>query len=91
MTERHGSYTANSLSKRIDTAVPGEWIVYHVGDIQRDLGNHIQFTEFEHERIRGTIRKAMQLWKEGLVHLVQKRVARGFEYIAIRRDLAADA
>lgn len=86
--EKHGAYTADSFNKRIGTATPGEWVVYHVGDIQRDLSNHLQFTEFEHDRIRKVAKKAMRLSEDGLVHLVRRRVANGFEYIAIRRDTA---
>lgn len=73
----------NKFHDAVVSAPPGGLVVYHTGRLAEDIGA---------TPVRGTpqwvlreIRDhAYSLWKEGRVFLLQRRVGKAFEYIAIK-------
>lgn len=78
-------YTAESFRQKLLCAPIGERVVYHVGDLRRDQGDSVRFTLAEQKRIRSLARCALTLFEKGFIHLFQRRVDKGFEYLAVRR------
>ena len=73
----------NKFHDAVVSAPPGGLVVYHTGRLAEDIGD---------TPVRGTpqwvLREvrdhAYSLWKEGRVFLLQRRVGKAFEYIAIK-------
>jgi ferric-dicitrate binding protein FerR (iron transport regulator) len=77
--------TRVSFLAEVATARPGDEIIYHTGLLMMDRMFGPEF-----QNVHAIATAAMEAWKEGRVHLVQKRVARGIcAYIAIKRARTA--
>ena len=65
------------LALAIETSAPGEWIIYHTGDLSSDRANKKVVDDL------GTYAQFMAM--RGTVLLVQRRIAfRVFDYIAAK-------
>lgn len=80
-----GTYTGDSLTQKLACVPRGERIVYHVGDLLMDVGDDVRFTEPERKRIKTLAAQARKLFDQKVCHLFQRRLAKGWEYLAVKR------
>lgn len=64
----------------VEAAQPGEQIVYHTGSLMKDRLFGSQFL-----RVFAVAAAAWDAMERGEVHLAQRRVRDGYEYVAIKK------
>lgn len=79
--------TEAALCAWVGQATAGDQLIYHRGFLAFDTGPDGQvLTPAERQQVRRVADRAYQLFKDGLVHLVQRREAPGeYSYIVIAR------
>jgi hypothetical protein len=77
----------------ISQAVPGETIEYHRGFLCIDRTPHGPIKDAEQRcALIDTARRALRLYEQGLVHLVQRRIGpETFSYLAVARPHSQNA
>lgn len=73
--------TAADFAAWLASAAPGDSIVYHLGQLDRDRGP----LDAPNPEIEATASAAMAAWEAGEAHLFQRRCEDGREYLAVRR------
>lgn len=86
--------TANEFADWLSTAKSGDSIVYYFGDGFGNKHNSIGWAVAQPSRSNEfvtAVNKVRREYNNGLITLIQKRVANGFEYIAVRLNGRATA
>ena len=80
--------TEAALCAWIGQAYPGEQLVYHCGFLAIDTAPDSRaLTPAARQELRRVANRAYQLFEQGLVHLVQRRVGPAkYSYIAVARS-----